>query len=98
MTRTISEIIEDWDQGVITTYEVYPALLHLALDAPLDSVITAVPEPWRSNFVDWLASTYDNDTPIEDFVWLDSAQSEPKGARRVISIAREWLDRNRRSV
>jgi hypothetical protein len=98
MTRTISKIIEDWGQGVITTHEVYPALLRLSLEAPLDDVIAGVPEPWRSRFVDWIVTSYDNETPIEDFGWLDSAQSEPEGARRVIAIAREWIGRNRRSV
>jgi hypothetical protein len=71
-------------------------LLNLALDTPLDEIIPTVPEPWRSRFVDWIAETYDNDIPMQDFVWLDSGRAEPEGARRVIEVAREWLRRRSR--
>lgn len=93
MRHTITEIIEEWEQGMITTHEVYPALLELALELPIDEIFAATPEPWRSGFLDWLKQTYENDVPEEDFVWLHSSAAEPVGARRVIALAREWLRR-----
>lgn len=93
MTRTISQIIDEWEQGMITTHEVYPALLALALEAPLDEIVVEVPEPWRARFVNWLREAYGNETPEANFVWLDSATLEPAGARRVIALARDWLGR-----
>ena len=93
MTRSIPEIIEEWELGMITTHEVYPALLNIALEVRLEDVVIATPEPWRTRFVDWLKQTYDNAIPAEEFVWLSSSAPEPADARKVITIAREWIGR-----
>lgn len=91
---SIAEILDEYEQGMITSHEVFPALLRLALTDPLDRIIADTPEPWRTRFVAWLEATYDNDTPEEEFIWLHSSGAEPEGARRVITVAREWLARN----
>ena len=97
MKRTVSDVMAEWEQGSLARGEVCDELLKLVLDTPLDEVIDAVPEPWRSRFVSWIDETFNNDVPADEFMHISSGAPPRPSDGKVIAIAREWLSRKHRT-
>ncbi len=95
MTDQIQASISSYEAGDCTRLAVYTDLLCLTPKMGVQGVLDALPSEWKQSFTEWLATTYDNDVPFEEFLSIGLPQEEPHVEPDPISLVRDWL-RSRR--
>jgi hypothetical protein len=86
----LTEILEGYSSGMYTHGGMLNQILSLSLSHPMDSIITALPDGRRAEFIAWARETFDNDVPLEDFVII--TQGTPSNDDLVpIARIREWF-------
>lgn len=94
MIDEIPELLEMWESGLFSKGDLLARLVGLVERHAIDDIVAELPPPWRDELVAYLRTNYDNDIPIEDFVWLSSSGAEPPGRRELIRTVRAWLQAN----
>ena len=90
---SIKEAIDYYEQGIITRGEIYPLFLSLVTFENVDDVVDEIPEPFRTNFIDWARENYPKDLKMEDLVYIggESVSYLPDDA---IFAIQDWLERH----
>jgi hypothetical protein len=90
MIDDLTEILEGYNSGVYTRGGMLNQILSLSLFHPMDSIITALPDARRAEFIAWARETFDNDVPLEDFVIITQGTSSDDDLVPIARI-REWF-------
>lgn len=93
MIEQINELIKEYDIGMYALDDVRSRILSLSLFYSIDDILSALPEPWRADFVTWARNHYDNDTPIDQFVIITQGMPRDDDLKPIAHI-REWFRRH----
>lgn len=90
----IPEMIKDFDVGDIDFRDIYSLCLDLFEHNDVDEVFTLLPERLRNDLASALRAVYDNDTPPDNFLLLDSARGDHPAKHVIIGRIRSWFTRH----
>ncbi len=91
----IPDAVEDWRTGQLPRRDLVAVLLDLLEHFEVDQVLERVPADVRSYFVETLRDDFDNDTRIDEILWIDSARGEHPAKRVIIERVRRWFAAHR---
>jgi hypothetical protein len=90
----IPEMVKDFDAGDLNFQEIYSLCLDLFEHNDVDEVFTLLPEKLRDDLASALRAVYDNDTPPDNFLLLDSARGDHPAKHVIIDRIRNWFARH----
>lgn len=95
--NSTKEAIDYYEQGIITRGETYPLFLSLITFENVDDVVSEIPEPYQTNFIDWAREHYPKDLKMEDLVHIggESTRYLPDDA---IFAIQDWIERHPESM
>lgn len=85
----IDELLSAYERGETTRGEVLSELFLLCGTHALDDVLTALPEQWRRDLVEWIERTAVDD--FEALVWVASSGRAEPVTTAAVAECRRWL-------
>jgi hypothetical protein len=89
----IPEMLAAWRSGELLFDEVYGLCLDLFAAHRVEEVFALLPPELRDQFGSSLVDEFDNNTPAERYVFLDSGTGDSPNKVRIINEARAYLAR-----
>ena len=90
----VPEMVENFRTGELDFRFVYSLCLGLFEHNDVEDVLALLPTDLRDPLVSELRTTYDNDTPPDDYLLLDSARGDHPAKHVIINRIRAWIARH----
>jgi len=91
--KDIPEMLRDWRTSELRSQDFYDLFLDLLEFHEVEEVFTLLPEELQSRFATSLRTSFDNDCPADDIIWIDSGRGEHLAKRTIVERARKWFAR-----
>lgn len=91
LLNDLPEALDDWRAGELILRDLLALLVDLLEYHEVDEVLAVLSEPVRTDFTSALRDCFDNDTPAEEILWIDSARGEHPAKVAIVGRARSWL-------
>ncbi|MBL8622264.1 MAG: hypothetical protein JNK64_13205 [Myxococcales bacterium] len=89
----VPEMLAAWRGGELSVDDVYYLCLNLFAENRVEDVLALLPVELRERFGASMLAEFDNDTPAEDYLFLDSAMGDNPNKVPIISEVRAYLGR-----
>lgn len=90
------EMVEDWRTGALLRQDVYYLCLELIAENDVEAVLAQLPGELRADVARRLREAFDNATPAEEYLWIDSGAGDNPRKVAIIHNVRAWLSRTSR--
>jgi hypothetical protein len=88
---TVEEIIEMYEEGVLTKGETLERLADMAASGDVGRLLVSLSPVWRKDVELYIFNMYDNDVDSDDFIQFGDPDPDLDLRRRRIDALRAWI-------